>query len=166
MSFLWYRGDLSLLFGIEISAFCCSASSSSSPCQGIPQSRSIKSAQIPFLLTSAKTGSAIDVRIDDAGSILNFRIGFSLWFSALVNQLSPLVLEASRGSILNFRIGFLSSIGEQLPYPCLPTPFPILRNEEALQLRVCQGQQLRGRGDAHHILLFGLNPQTYFRTYF
>ena len=27
---------------------------------------------------SAKTGSAIDVRIDDAGSILNFHIGFSL----------------------------------------------------------------------------------------
>ena len=27
---------------------------------------------------SAKTGSAIDVRIDDAGSILKFRIGFSL----------------------------------------------------------------------------------------
>ena len=26
---------------------------------------------------SAKTGSAIDVRIDDAGSILKFRIGFS-----------------------------------------------------------------------------------------
>ena len=26
----------------------------------------------------AKTGSAIDVRIDDAGSILKFRIGFSL----------------------------------------------------------------------------------------
>ena len=25
---------------------------------------------------SAKTGSAIDVRIDDAGSILKFRIGF------------------------------------------------------------------------------------------
>ena len=75
---------------------------------------------------SAETGSAIDVRIDDAGSILNFRIGFSLWFSAVVNQLSPLVLEASRGSILNFRIGFLSSIGGRLPYPCLPTLFPIL----------------------------------------
>ena len=27
---------------------------------------------------SAKTGSAIDIRIDDAGSILNFRIGPSL----------------------------------------------------------------------------------------
>ena len=27
---------------------------------------------------SAKKGSAIDVRIDDAGSILKFRIGFSL----------------------------------------------------------------------------------------
>ena len=30
---------------------------------------------------SAKTGSAIDVRIDDAGSILNFRIGFFLFDS-------------------------------------------------------------------------------------
>ena len=34
------------------------------------------------------------------------------------------------GSILNFRIGFLSSIGGRLPYPCLPTPFPILRCDE------------------------------------
>ena len=32
-----------------------------------------------------------------------------------------------RNPILNFRIGFLSSIGGRLPYPCLPTPFPILR---------------------------------------
>ena len=38
-----------------------------------------------------------------------------------------LVLGASRQSTLNFRIGFLSSIGGRLPYPCLPTPFPILR---------------------------------------
>ena len=38
---------------------------------------------------SAKTGSAIDIRIDDAGSILNFRIGFSLGFSAVVSQLRP-----------------------------------------------------------------------------
>ena len=30
MSFLWYRGGPSLLFGIEISFFCCSASISSS----------------------------------------------------------------------------------------------------------------------------------------
>ena len=30
---------------------------------------------------SAKTGSAIDVRIDDAGSILKFRIGFFLFDS-------------------------------------------------------------------------------------
>ena len=37
----------------------------------------------------SETGSAIDVRIDDAGSILNFRIGFSLWFSAVVSQLRP-----------------------------------------------------------------------------
>ena len=29
-------------------------------------------------MASAKTGSAIDVRIDDVGSILKFRIGFSL----------------------------------------------------------------------------------------
>ena len=38
---------------------------------------------------SAKTGSAIDVNIDDAGSILNFRTGFSLWFSAVMSQLRP-----------------------------------------------------------------------------
>ena len=28
---------------------------------------------------SAKTVSAVDVRVDDVGSILNFRIGFSLF---------------------------------------------------------------------------------------
>ena len=33
---------------------------------------------------SAKKGSGIDVRIDDAGSILNFRIGFSLLFDSLL----------------------------------------------------------------------------------
>ena len=38
---------------------------------------------------SAKTGSAIDVRIDDAGSILIFRIGFSLRFSVVASQLRP-----------------------------------------------------------------------------
>ena len=38
---------------------------------------------------SAKTGSAIDVRIDDAGLRLKFRIGFSLWFSAVASQLRP-----------------------------------------------------------------------------
>ena len=40
-------------------------------------------------------------------------------------------LEPSRQSILNFRIGFLSSIGGRLPYPCLPTPFPILRHSSS-----------------------------------
>ena len=32
--------------------------------------------------------------------------------------------------MLNFRIGFLSSIGGRtMSYPCLPTPFPILRKQ-------------------------------------
>ena len=42
------------------------------------------------------------VRIDDVRSILTFRIGFSLWLSALAGQLRlnfPVVLEASRRSI-------------------------------------------------------------------
>ena len=91
---------------------------------------------------SAKTGSAIDVRIDDAGSILNFRIGFSLWFSGVVSQLRPscpIDFGRHRGLILNFRIGFLSSIGGRLPYPCLPTPFPILRlqRETGRDLEFC-----------------------------
>ena len=58
-------------------------------------------------MASAKMVSAIDVRIDDVGSILKLRIGFpfgensagfcqSVWF---------------QGSILNFRIGSVSSIG-------------------------------------------------------
>ena len=58
-------------------------------------------------MASAKMASAIDVRIDDLGSILKFRIGLlfgensagfcqSVWFP---------------GSILNFRIGSVSSIG-------------------------------------------------------
>ena len=33
--------------------------------------------------------------------------------------------------MLNFRIGFLLSIGGRLPYPCLPTPCPILRLSES-----------------------------------
>ena len=70
---------------------------------------------------SAKTGSAIDVRIDDAGSILKFRIGFSLWFSTVASWVYSLVLEASRQSILNFRIGFLSSIGPCLDWTGLDT---------------------------------------------
>ena len=57
-----------------------------------------------------------------------------------------LVLEASRQSVLNFRIGFLSSIGGRLPYPCLPTPFPILRRQEALPL-------------SHASRLAGANPR-------
>ena len=60
-------------------------------------------------MASAKMASAIDVGIDDVGSILKFRIGFlfgenspgpgfchSVWLSE---------------SILNFRIGSVSSIG-------------------------------------------------------
>ena len=58
-------------------------------------------------MASAKMASAIGVRIDDVGSILEFRIGFpfgensacfchSVWFP---------------GSILNFRIGSVWSIG-------------------------------------------------------
>ena len=39
-----------------------------------------------------------------------------------------------RGSILNFRIGLLLSIGGRLPYPCLPTPFPILRSNFPVSL--------------------------------
>ena len=44
-------------------------------------------------MASAKVASAIDVRIDDVGSILKFRIGFPF------------------GEILKFRIGSVSSIG-------------------------------------------------------
>ena len=51
----------------------------------------------------------------------------SLQWRVTWGWVDSLVLEALRQSILNFRIGFLSSIGWRLPYPCLPTPFPILR---------------------------------------
>ena len=55
-------------------------------------------------MTSAKTASAIDVRIDDVGSILKFCIG-SLLKGVLLGLASACV------SILNFRIGSVSSIG-------------------------------------------------------
>ena len=70
---------------------------------------------------SAKTGSAIDVRIDDAGSILNFRIGF------------------------------VSSIGGRLPYPCLPTPFPILRSNTTKGPGEEQGAEKAHKKKSHKI---------------
>ena len=54
---------------------------------------------------STKTVSAINVRTDDVGSILNLCIGFSLCLSALANQMRlsfPLALEASRWSDTEF----------------------------------------------------------------
>ena len=53
---------------------------------------------------SAKTGSAIDVRIDDAGSILKFRIGFS-----------PRVASHLRLSLL---VGFggIEAVDTEFPY--------------------------------------------------
>ena len=51
--------------------------------------------------------SAIDVRIDDVGSILKFRIGFP--FGENSAGFSQVVWLP--GSILNFRIGSVSSIG-------------------------------------------------------
>ena len=71
--------------------------------------------------------STIEVCIDDVGSILNSRIGFCLWLSALAGQNFSLVLEASRWSILNFRIGF----GGRLLRPCLLPLFLILRHSFA-----------------------------------
>ena len=58
-------------------------------------------------MASAKMASAIGVRIDDVGSILNFRIGspFGEHFACFCQSMwLP-------GSILNFRIGSVSSIG-------------------------------------------------------
>ena len=58
-------------------------------------------------MPSAKMASAIDVRIDDVGSILTFRIGIPF-----VENSAGLCKSASLlGSILNFRIGSVSSIG-------------------------------------------------------
>ena len=55
---------------------------------------------------SAKLVSAIDVRIDDAGSILKFRIGFSLWFSAVASQLRPILVG----------FGAIQAIDADFPY--------------------------------------------------
>ena len=49
------------------------------------------------VLGVSETGSAIDVRIDDAGSILKFRIGFSPWFSAVVSHLRLRLLVGLAG---------------------------------------------------------------------
>ena len=46
---------------------------------------------------SAKTVSAIDVRIDDMGCMLNLRICFSPRFSALASQLRPRFLTGLGG---------------------------------------------------------------------
>ena len=58
-------------------------------------------------MASAKMASAIDVRIDDAGSILKFRIGFPFGENSAGFCQSVWLPE----SILNFRIGSVSSIG-------------------------------------------------------
>ena len=58
-------------------------------------------------MASAKMASAIDVRIDDVGSILKIRIGFPFGENSAVFCQSVWLLE----SILNFRIGPVSSIG-------------------------------------------------------
>ena len=55
----------------------------------------------------AKTASAIDVRIDDVGSILKFRIGFAFGENSAGFCQSVWLPE----SLLNFRIGSASSIG-------------------------------------------------------
>ena len=59
---------------------------------------------------SAKMGSAIDVRIDDAGSMLKFRIGFPLWFSAVVSQLRL-------GLVVGF--GAIQAVDTDFPYRVL-----------------------------------------------
>ena len=58
-------------------------------------------------MASAKTVSAIDVRIDDVGSILKFRIGFPFGKNSAGFCKSVWLPD----SILNFRIGSVSSIG-------------------------------------------------------
>ena len=58
-------------------------------------------------MASAKMASAIDVRIDDAGSILKFRIGFP--FGGI--SAGSCMFVWIPGWILNFRIGSVSSIG-------------------------------------------------------
>ena len=58
-------------------------------------------------MASAKTASTIDVRIDDEGSILKFRIGFPFGENSAGFYKSVRLL----GSMLNFRIGSVSSIG-------------------------------------------------------
>ena len=58
-------------------------------------------------MASAKMASAIDVRIDDVGSILKFRIGLPFGENS-AGFCQPVWLS---GSILKFRIGPVSSIG-------------------------------------------------------
>ena len=58
-------------------------------------------------MASAKMASAIDVRIDDVGSILKFRIGFLFGENSAGVCQSVWLPE----SILNFRIGSVLSMG-------------------------------------------------------
>ena len=62
-------------------------------------------------MASAKMASAIDVRIDDVGSILKFRIGFP----SRENSAGFCQSVWLQGSILNFRIGSVSPIGGLIP---------------------------------------------------
>ena len=58
-------------------------------------------------MASAKTASAIDVRIDDVWSILKFRIGFPFGENSAGFRKSVWLPEA----MVNFRIRSVSSIG-------------------------------------------------------
>ena len=76
----------------------------------------------------AQPVSAIHVRIDDAGSTLNFHVRFFLFVCtgwSVEAEFSHSFGEGIyRGSILHFRIRFLSSIGGRL---LIPPPLSILR---------------------------------------
>ena len=73
---------------------------------------------------SAKTVSAIDVRTDDAGSILQFHIGFSLGFSAVASQLRPSLVV---------RFGGIQAIDAEFLYRV-----PIVNREDDCGTPVCR----------------------------
>ena len=79
---------------------------------------------------SAITGSTIDVRIDDAGPILKFRIAFAIWFSAVASQLRPSFSRWFwRHPGTQYWILYRVLIVDRGTIPYLPPPFPILRQE-------------------------------------
>ena len=76
-------------------------------------------------MASAKTASAIDVRIDDVGSILRFRIGFPREFCSVL----PVRVASGVDTEFPYQVRIVDR-GVDCRDPVCPTPFLILRSNK------------------------------------